>query len=316
MSEYILEIKNLRKVFDSDLFKEKVEAIKNISCRFPEGSATAVIGHNGAGKTTTIRTLLGLLKPTEGEILYKGSPITKEDRSNIGYMPEVHRLTGALTPKETLAIHLKFFAHIPKRDHEELVEKALKRVGLEDHKGKYLKNLSKGLQRRLAFALATIHSPKLLILDEPFSGLDPLAHGHMEKWIREEKSRGATIIMSSHQVSSIVKTCDFFHVILNGEIAYSSVDESNLEKSTSGYTIEVSGIDQNSLTGLFDHTGVNPPSAWHNTDFQHTLAYETYTDASSAMKALLEEGALITKFAEASNLSETLILSMLQKGGK
>jgi ABC-2 type transport system ATP-binding protein len=317
MSKHIfLEIKDLKKTFDSDLFKEKTEALKGVSCKFEEGSTTAIVGHNGAGKTTTIRTLLGLIQHDSGEILFKGTPISTSDRENIGYMPEVHRLTGALTPRETLKIHLKFYKKIHSSSYDDLIDAALSRVGLISHQKKYLKNLSKGLQRRLAFALATIHQPKLLVLDEPFSGLDPLAHGHMEKWIEAEKQRGATIIMSSHQVSSIAKTCDHFHVMLNGKVDYTSLSsEENISSSTEGgYTLEVSGVDENSLKELFSTNNLESPSAWHNTDFQHTLAYSNYQKASTALKLLLGEGVVVSKFSESSNITESLILSLLQKG--
>lgn len=314
MSKFLLEIDQLDKVFKSDLLKANMHAVNGISCVFPEGEATAIIGHNGAGKTTTIRMILGLIKQDSGHIFFRGNPITTKDRALIGYMPEVHRLTGALTPEESLKIHLRFYSQIKRSDYKDLIEAALKRVGLLEHRKKLLRNLSKGLQRRLAFALSTIHRPKLLILDEPFTGLDPLAHGLMEKWISEEKQRGATILMSSHQVSSIVKTCDNFHVFQNGKVAYTSINKDGSSENTYGYTVELAGIDKPSLQDILNSNSLPAPIAWHSTDFQHTINFENYQDVSKVVAALLESGVVISSFGESSNITESLILSLLQKG--
>jgi ABC-type multidrug transport system ATPase subunit len=125
MSKYLLEIDQLDRVFKSDLLKTNVHAVRNISCAFPEGEATAIIGHNGAGKTTTIRMILGLVKADSGHIFFRGNPIKISDRAQIGYMPEVHRLTGALTPEETLKIHLKYYPQIQRNLQQDAIDRSL-----------------------------------------------------------------------------------------------------------------------------------------------------------------------------------------------
>lgn len=307
----ILEIKSLQKTFKSDILKKNFKALDNISCSFPEGCTTAIVGHNGAGKTTTIRTILGLIKPDAGTVLYKNSKISTNDRLNIGYMPEIHRLTGALTPTETLKIHLKFFKSTPKSQRTALVDRIINKTDLVEHKDKYVKNLSKGLQRRLAFALATIHQPKLVILDEPFSGLDPVAHSKMEEWIDEEKSKGTTIIMCSHQVSSIVKTCDYFHIFSRGKVKYSSVGETG-DKIPSGQIIEVTGIDKSSVKTIIETNQIETES-WHSDQLNHSFSFKNYPDAAKALKIFLDHGVLVSKFEESAAITESLILNLLRE---
>lgn len=311
---YILEIENLFKTFKSDLFKENVEAVRGISCKFIEGTTTAIIGHNGAGKTTTIRMILGLIKADRGKIKFRESNLSDNDRIDIGYMPEISRLTETLTPFETLDIHLKFYRKLTRKDHKATIASALSKVGLEKHQTKLVKQLSKGLKRRLAFAMATIHHPKLLILDEPFAGLDPLAHGHMEKWINEEKMRGASIIMSSHQVAAIARICDHFHVLLDGTLSYSSVEDGTHKGVGSGFGIELSGIDKKSLSELFQKHSLPEPVAWTNTTYQHSISFASYEASSLCLKHLLNEGVVISNFSENSSITEAFILSLLQKG--
>ena len=179
--------------------------------------------------------------------------------------------------------------------------------------------MSKGQQRRLAYGLATIHQPKLLILDEPFSGLDPLAYGNMEKWIQAEKDRGATIIMSSHQIPSIVKTCDQFHILKDGKIDYTSLSDDGTNHNISqdlGFTLNISGVDKKTVDGFVESNTIPSPLAWHNIDFQHTLSYPDYQQAMLALKVMVNEGIVVSSFSENTQISENLILSLLQKDNK
>lgn len=307
----ILEVIDISKTFKSDLLKKNKTALEKVSMSFYESSATAVIGHNGAGKTTFIRCVLGLVKPDEGEILFKGKPLDYQDRIHIGYMPEVSKLNEELTPEETLRIHLKFYPSQQAGISSQ--SEALERVGLSQHSQMKVKELSKGLKRRLAFAMAAIHKPKLLILDEPFAGLDPIGHSLMEGWIEQEKARGAAIIMSSHQVSAITRVCERFRVLSKGQLLYSS-DSEEYEKPASGYQIELSGVDETSLKDLLNQYNLAKPIAWHSNGFLQTLNFETYSDAGAALKKFLAEGMIIGSFKETSRVNETFILSLLKEG--
>jgi ABC-2 type transport system ATP-binding protein len=173
----ILEFQNVSKTFSQDLFSKPKKALINASFSFENSTGTALLGHNGAGKTTCIRIMLGLLNKDEGKVLFKNKTIAREDRGFIGYMPETNKLPNELRVHELLDSSLTIYRPDLK-NHEKriLVLQKLEQVGLaKKFYNTKIKHLSKGLGRRLAWALATIHSPQLLILDEPFSGMDPLA---------------------------------------------------------------------------------------------------------------------------------------------
>ncbi len=135
---FILEIKNLSKRFDKDLFKKSQTVLDSLSCGFPEAQCTGLMGHNGAGKTTTIRTIFGLIRPDAGEVLFRGSPLTLKDKRRIGYMPETNKLPVNLTCEEILLHHLKVFnpTEISPRHYKETVKGKLEEIGLWDHRKK------------------------------------------------------------------------------------------------------------------------------------------------------------------------------------
>ncbi|MCY4380365.1 MAG: ABC transporter ATP-binding protein, partial [Proteobacteria bacterium] len=231
-SSVILEVKGLKKVFKGDLLKKSTTAISDVNCRFIEGTINLVFGHNGAGKTTTIKVILGLLKPTAGKVLYRDKPLTIRDKNDFGYMPEVHRLSPLLSVVETLNNHIRYYQRgVFGRSVVQVMDEHLKKLGLWGHRKKKVKELSKGLQRRLAFALAVIHDPQVIILDEPFSGLDIGGKKLMEKLLLEQKEKNKTLIMSSHDIFSSVRICDHFHFIKDGKTAYSSLDDCEVDEA-------------------------------------------------------------------------------------
>lgn len=222
MSTPVLELIKLNKTFKSDLLKQKHKALSDVSCVFPEGTATAIIGHNGAGKTTTLRTILGLLRLDSGEVLFKGNPITTENRRQIGYMPETNKLPGELRCDELLFFHLNLYKpQLTRKEKWALVEEKLQSVGLRNsHKHSKISLLSKGLGRRLAWAMASIHNPNLLILDEPFTGMDPLGRRELSEWILSSVKSGNSIIMTTHDLKSAVELCSKLVIFRSGQIVY------------------------------------------------------------------------------------------------
>ena len=151
-----------------------------------KGKCTGFLGHNGAGKTTSIKMILGLTNITSGSIEFEGENIKSVSNSNFGYMAETSKLPSHLTCYEALKYHCMLYDI---QDETSLIDEKLKEIELWDHKNKRLSELSKGMGRRISWALATIHKPKLLILDEPFSGLDPKGRILIEKLIVEEKEK-------------------------------------------------------------------------------------------------------------------------------
>jgi ABC-2 type transport system ATP-binding protein len=222
MSTAILELQNLNKTFKQDLLKRSHHALKDVSCSFEKGKGTAILGHNGAGKTTTLRTVLGLLHPDSGEILFEGKPIVTEDRRQIGYMPETNKLPGELRSEELLYFHLNLYKPEMKRqEKDQRVEEKLEEVGLlKKHRRAKIHQLSKGLGRRLAWAMASIHQPRLLILDEPFTGMDPLGRNELSEWISSTLKTGRSVLMTTHDLKSAKELCSKMVIFREGEVAY------------------------------------------------------------------------------------------------
>ncbi|MCY4443822.1 MAG: ATP-binding cassette domain-containing protein [Proteobacteria bacterium] len=314
-SSIILEVKHLKKVFKDDLFKKPVVAVSDISARFVEGTINTIIGHNGAGKTTTIRIILGLLSSQSGEVLFRGKPITIKDRQKIGYMPEIHRLSGLLTPYETLSGHLRYYAKkMDSKTKKELIQHHLNKLGVWDHRTKKLQELSKGLQRRLAYCLAVIHEPQFLILDEPFSGLDPLGHEMMEGLLGEQRAKNNTIIMSSHDVDAMIHLCDHYHVFQKGKSVYSSLDDNDFtthrNPSRYRYEIRVSGSDKNQLEGLLaQNEELSAPDAWSDKELSHHMIYPSYKSALQVVKHFMNQGVVISSFQSLGKIEKDHILN-------
>lgn len=222
MKTPILELSKLNKTFKQDLLKPKHRALIDVSCSFEEGKSCAILGHNGAGKTTTLRTVLGLLHPDSGQVLFRGHPITNEDRRQIGYMPETNKLPGELRAEELLYFHLNLYKpKLSSKEKKELVEKNLSHVGLlKSHSQSKISLLSKGLGRRLAWAMASIHEPNLLILDEPFTGMDPLGRKELSLWINAAIKKGSSVIMTTHDLVSAQTLCTKMVIFREGRIVY------------------------------------------------------------------------------------------------
>lgn len=222
MATNILELKNISKTFKSDLLKRNQKVLIDISCSFETGVATAVLGHNGAGKTTSLRIILGLLKQDSGQVLFRGKPIINEDRRNIGYMPETNKLPAELKSPELLYFHLNLFKpELKTKEKKELVDHTLNEVGLfKHHRNKKISQLSKGLGRRLAWAMASIHDPQLLILDEPFTGMDPLGRKELSEWITARSQKGSSVLLTSHDLKTSKELCSQFVIFKLGSLVY------------------------------------------------------------------------------------------------
>ncbi|MBI2602588.1 MAG: ABC transporter ATP-binding protein [Deltaproteobacteria bacterium] len=218
-----IELHDINKTFRNDIFTHPEKALEQVNCSFKAGRATALLGHNGAGKTTSMRLILGLLKQDSGTILIDGTPMRREDRRRIGYMPETSKLPPDLCAEELLRFQLNLFKAPSSRQEERTtVGTTWEQIGLSSqHRLKKIRHLSKGMGRRLSWGLAIIHNPDLLILDEPFTGLDPLGRQDLSKWISDWVTKGGSVIMSTHELDLARRLCDDFVVLRTGRVAYS-----------------------------------------------------------------------------------------------
>jgi ABC-2 type transport system ATP-binding protein len=213
-----LDVRGLSKDFRSPWTYKRKRGIREVSFSVSEGECFALLGANGAGKTTTIKCVLGFLKPHAGEVSLDGSLLDcSRKRSSIGFLPEQPYFYQHLSVKETLTFYASLFG-LTSKEKNARVAYVMERLQIE-HKAKdRLGSLSKGQQQRVGLAQVLINDPSLLILDEPFSGLDPLARIEIRDLLLELKNKGKSIMISSHILSDIETISDRALILSKGEV--------------------------------------------------------------------------------------------------
>lgn len=192
-------------------------AVDNISLDIAEGQMHGFLGANGAGKTTTFRMALGLLEPTEGTVLWKGRRISYADSPEIGYLPEERGLYPKMKVQEQL-VYLARLRHMDKKQAESGAKDWLERFEVPHYANKKVEELSKGNQQKIQLIASLLHKPDLLILDEPFSGLDPVNVEMLKKAILDFQAQGATIVFSSHRMDHVEELCDNMSILDKGQL--------------------------------------------------------------------------------------------------
>ena len=206
-----LEIRNLWKSFG----EKKV--LEGVSFTAKGGEAFGLLGRNGAGKTTTIRILMHVFEADSGAVLLDGRPLDYE-KTSFGYLPEER----GLYPKKTVIDQLAYLAELKGMHHKDAVrsvDRWLERLGMTEYRGKRLETLSKGNQQKIQLITALAHNPDIVILDEPFSGLDPVNAMLLKDVVKEEIAEGKIVLFSSHQMNYIEEFCDSIAILNQGEVA-------------------------------------------------------------------------------------------------
>ena len=214
----ILEIKNLIKDYGSG--KEKKRAVDDISLTVPRGSFFGLLGPNGAGKSSTIHCVTGIAQPTSGEILVDGTNVVTDyrtARTKVGLSPQEFNVDIFSTPYE-LMDYMGGYYGIPRAERKTRIDELISRFSLEEHRDKKFQKLSGGLKRRAILARALVHTPDLLILDEPTAGVDVEQRHELWDYLRELNSRGKTIILTSHYLEEIQELCNEIAIINHGKI--------------------------------------------------------------------------------------------------
>ena len=196
---------------------ESVQALANCSFSVPRGRMLGFLGPNGAGKTTAMRSIFGLVQLDAGELSWLGRPVGFEERLRFGYMPEER----GLYPRMAVGEQLEYFARLHgfgPRTARAAARKWLERLGLADRAADRVEELSHGNQQRAQLAAALVHEPELLVLDEPFAGLDPVAVRTLADVLRAEAARGAAVLFSSHQLELVEDICEEVVIIDHGQI--------------------------------------------------------------------------------------------------
>ena len=209
----VLEMKDINKSFGAK------EVLKGVSFRAEGGSAFGLLGRNGAGKTTSIRILMDVFPADSGQVLLDGKPVDY-GKIGLGYLPEER----GLYPKKPIGEQLVYLARLKgmgKKAAEQAVDFWLKRLGMEEHKNKRLDTLSKGNQQKIQLITALAHDPEIIVLDEPFSGLDPVNAQLLKDVVKEQLGKGKIVLFSSHQMNYIEEFCDSIAILHQGEVVLS-----------------------------------------------------------------------------------------------
>ena len=231
----MLELRDLSRSYGQTI------ALDGLSLEVPGGDVVGFVGPNGAGKTTAMRIALGVLEPDAGEVLWRGEPITREDQRLFGYMPEER----GLYPKMRVDRHLRYLAQLHGHDGAAAAAAAahwIERLGIAEKAEQRIEELSLGNQQRVQLAAALVHDPPVLILDEPFSGLDPIGTDVMSEVLAERAAGGAAVIFSSHQLELVERICDRVAIVNRGRmVAAGRVEELRAQRSRPRLRVEVEG---------------------------------------------------------------------------
>ena len=277
----MVQLKNLRKDY------RELTAVKDISLELERGDIFGFIGPNGAGKTTTIKMLATLLIPTSGQALIDGSDVVKEPdkiRSIVGYMPDFFGVYDDIKVWE----YLDFFAaayRIPKAQRVQIIQDVLGLTDLVVKKDAYVESLSRGMKQRLCLAKTLVHDPKVMLLDEPASGLDPRARIEIRELLKELQAMGKTIIVSSHILPEMEEFCNKIGIIERGEMIVSG-DVNSIARQVRGQQVIRIGLQESPeragaiLGGMSDLVGEVKSSTDNahalETDETHTLRKSAY----------------------------------------
>ena len=223
MSEYALEVENVSKSFGGKA------AVKSVSFKARKGEITGFLGPNGAGKTTTLRMSLGIIQPDIGKALLFGEPANTRGMDRVGFLPEERGVYRRMTAEAVIV----FFAQlkgVPSAIARQRARDLLERFGLKDAARKKVKELSKGMAQKVQIISALVHEPEFIILDEPFSGLDPVNQALLEQIIRDQAERGATVLFSTHVMEHAERLCDRIILMARGQKVFDgSVEEALAE---------------------------------------------------------------------------------------
>lgn len=280
-----------------------VRAVEDVSFEVHPGEIFGLLGPNGAGKTTTIRMILDIFKPERGDVSVLGGAIDEAKKNRIGYLPEERGLYKDLKLEPTL-IFLATLKGMSDSDARKKLIGWLKRLDLYDHRNKKIQELSKGMQQKAQVIATFLHDPDLIIIDEPFAGLDPVNTRLVEDIIREQQAAGKTIIMSTHQMHQVEQLCSRIALIDRGRtVLYGEVDQIKRSFAGNAVTIKGQGNFMN-VPGALETRSVN--GDWH-------IALAPGTSPQDVFRALAaRDGLKIERFEIAEPSLDDIFITVVQ----
>jgi len=288
VSSSVLEVRDVYKTYRIGFFRKKVEAVRGVSFKIERGEMLGFVGPNGAGKTTTMKMILQLIFPSSGSINLFGVPTGNAPaRARLGYLPENPYIYSYLKPLEFLDLCGRLVG-LDGRDRRKRSIELTGRLGLSHALDRPVGKFSKGMMQRLGFCQALLHDPELLILDEPFSGLDPIGRKDIRDTLLEQRAAGKTLLMTSHVLSDVERLCDHVAIVQRGQLVASGKLNDLLKPEVRRVEIELDNVsptlrdklkaEATSLRELHGHTFV---------------VIEGDANVPSMLKLAFEEGAQV-----------------------
>ncbi|MEJ5312300.1 MAG: ATP-binding cassette domain-containing protein [Anaerolineae bacterium] len=285
----------------------EVKAVQDVSFEVYPGEVFGLLGPNGAGKTTTIRMMLDIFRPDQGTISIFGGKLTEEKKNRIGYMPEERGLYKDLKLEPTL-IFLATLKGIDEATARARLGPWLERFDLQDYRQQKIQNLSKGMQQKAQIIATLLHDPDLLVVDEPFSGLDPVNTRLVKDIIEELRQQGKTIIMSAHQMHQVEALCNRIVLINHGRtVLYGEVAQIKRDFAGNALTIEGQG-DFTNLPGVLE-------ARRHNGTWNLTL--DVGVDSQDVLRAIMrQDNVKLERFEIAEPSLEDIFVTVVQHAGQ
>ena len=278
--------------------------VNRVTFEVKPGEIFALLGPNGAGKTTLIRMITDILKPDSGTILLEGRPVGGAERQRIAYLPEERGLYRSVPVQDVLAYFGQLKGLTP-RDARHAALELLDRVELREYAGKKVQTLSKGMQQKIQLCTALIGEPRLLILDEPFSGLDPINVQLFEDILHERRAAGTTVLLSTHQMNKVEQVCDRALMMNRGHmVLYGTVREIRRSHSDDAIMVRTDAR-LDSIPGVHRTEPLNG-------EYKLTLA--TGTQPEAVLRHLLDRGISIESFALATLPLEDIFVKVVREG--
>jgi ABC-2 type transport system ATP-binding protein len=295
--EYAVSVQNISKKYG------KVEAVRDVSFEVRPGEIFGMLGPNGAGKTTSIRIMLDIFKANTGEVSVFGGKLDERKKNRIGYLPEERGLYKDAKLEPTL-IYLATLKGVDGKIARNHLEKWLYRFDLFDHRQKKIQDLSRGMQQKAQFIATLIHNPDLIIVDEPFSGLDPVNTRLVKQVIQEQRDAGKTIVMSTHQMHQVEALCGRIVLIDDGySVLYGEVGQ--IKQKFAGHAVAIQGQgDFSKLPGVLETRSDN--GGWHLTLEEGTRPQDIFNYLAN------QDSVTVQRFEIAEPSLEDIFVSVVQ----
>ena len=280
--------------------------VDNVSFGVEQGEIFGMVGPNGAGKTTTLRMLMDIIKPDSGEINILGETINEGTKNRIGYLPEERGLYKKITVIETLT-YLAALKNVKRRTAKDRAAELLTRVDMLQHKNKKIEELSRGMGQIIQFIATILHNPDLVVLDEPFSGLDPVNTELLKRFILDLRSQGKTTILSTHQMNQVEELCDRCLMINKGQaVLYGSLDEIKSRFRNNSIFLECDRIPDNlpGVVGSKDHGKYLE------------LFLDGATRPSQILSVLVNYGTVIDRFEVSTPSLNEIFIQVVEQGSE